>query len=322
MKKEKYGLGTIAFILGIISAIFFWTPLSIPHIELVISITTALAIVLGAVAISEKQGVTMGVIGLVLGIVVFSLIYFGGEKAGGSIVQKQTTPEVQITPAVIQEQVTPKSTCGDSVCDSDESYSTCPQDCSKIEEVKKIAEEYHKTHTYSLPDLYVCSNMAGDVRNLIETQGISAKICAGNVEKDLKQIWNEKTEHTREDIFEYFNNMNHAWVVAEIEPFTYIAVETTGGYLVWGENATTDEVKNQLYYSGYCFDSQKQFESFIDARTNMLNMCSEAINMENYWNNNYAGRILTTQASEYKGRMNQKEEECLSVENEMKGLLT
>jgi len=217
-------------------------------------------------------------------------------------------PSLKIT--TNQEQVTPKSTCGDSVCDSNESYSSCPQDCSKLEEVKRIVEEYHKTNRYTKEDFYVCTDMAMAVWNEIKTQGIDAKICAGNIDEDISKSENP------------FINITHAWVVAEIEPFTYIAVETTGGYLVWGENATTDEVKNQLYYSGYCFDSPKQFKSFITLRDEVFNVCNEAISMENYWNENYVGTQATQQAYEYKGRMNQKEEDCASVVNEMKGLLS
>jgi hypothetical protein len=208
------------------------------------------------------------------------------------------------------------TSCGDNICEIGESYSSCPQDC-KLAEVQRIAEEYHKTHTYSLNDFYVCSNMAMDVWNMIKTQGIDAKICVGNVKENISSYLDE-----RDGVFNYYNHMDHAWVLAEVEPFKYIAVETTGGYLVWGNYSETnpDNVINQLYYTGTCFNTPNQFQNFIDARKDMLTICSEAINMENYWNKNYVGKILTPQASEYKGRLEQKTQECLAVLNEIKGL--
>jgi hypothetical protein len=161
--------------------------------------------------------------------------------------------------------------------------------------------------------------MAMDVWNLIKTQGINARICAGNVEEDISAYI--KPGSLLKDSLVYLNKMNHAWVLAETDSFKYVAVETTGGYLVWGKGMSGGQsTENDLYYAGECFDAPKQFKSFLDARTTMINTCNEAISMENYWNANYVGKMLTAPISEYKGKMNQKEQECINVLNEMKGL--
>ena len=41
--------------------------------------------------------------------------------------------------------------------------------------------------------------------------------------------------------------MNHARVIAETEPFTWLALETTGGYLVWGENKSMKELLKTIF---------------------------------------------------------------------------
>jgi hypothetical protein len=54
--------------------------------------------------------------------------------------------------------------------------------------IKKIVENYYETHTYSLPDLYVCGDMSCDVWDILKTEGITAKIQVGNVDKDISDI--------------------------------------------------------------------------------------------------------------------------------------
>lgn len=192
--------------------------------------------------------------------------------------------------------------------------------------VNKITQDYHQTHTYSSIDFFVCSDMAIDVWNLVKTKGINAEICAGNINENISSIFTTSTENDSETwnkFSSWLGKINHAWVMAEAEPFTFIALETTGGYLVWGENVNeTNLQKNDLYYHGLCFNTPAEFKSFIEVRTNLLQTCKDAIDMENYWNTNYVGKYLTNDISEYKGRMEQKTEECASLINEMKGLMT
>jgi len=43
--------------------------------------------------------------------------------------------------------------------------------------------------------------------------------------------------------------------------------------------------------------------------------------MVEYWNKNYVGRYTTTEITKYEGKLEQKEEECLEILNELKGLV-
>jgi hypothetical protein len=103
----------------------------------------------------------------------------------------------------------------------------------------EIVANYHKTHTYTLNDFYVCGDMASDVWDMLKTQGINAKITVGNVDKDITS----------------FHDVNHAWVLAEVAPDEYLALEATGGYSV---QITT----NPRYYYGWSFYNPKQLKNY------------------------------------------------------------
>jgi hypothetical protein len=104
----------------------------------------------------------------------------------------------------------------------------------------EIVANYHKTHTYSLTDLYVCGDMASDVWDMLKAQGINAKINVGNVDKDIKNI----------------TDANHAWVLAEVAPNQYLALEATGGYSV-------RQTDNPRYYFGWTFYNPKQLKNYM-----------------------------------------------------------
>lgn len=125
----------------------------------------------------------------------------------------------------------------------------------KIATMKKIVENYHATHTYSLPDLYVCGDMSSDVWDMLKTQGITAKIEVGNIDKDISKI----------------EDANHAWVLAEAAPDYWIALETTGGYLVCSD-VNYCATSNPLYYKGWSFASPREYK---DAIEKMKHPCGE-----------------------------------------------
>jgi len=112
-----------------------------------------------------------------------------------------------------------------------------------VETAINIIERYHQTHIYSKYDFFVCSDMALDVWNLLKAQGINALIQIGNVETGAKDI----------------TEADHVWVLAETSPGDYLALETTGGYAVWG-NA------NPLYYRGWSFDNPREYKRFEELR--------------------------------------------------------
>jgi hypothetical protein len=54
-----------------------------------------------------------------------------------------------------------------------------------VQILQDILTNYHNTHTYFGPNIYVCGDMACDVWNMVETQGINAIIRVGNVDTQV-----------------------------------------------------------------------------------------------------------------------------------------
>jgi hypothetical protein len=113
--------------------------------------------------------------------------------------------------------------------------------------IKKIVEDYHKTHTYSKEDMFVCADMAIDVWNMVITQDINAIIRVGRVDKDITEL----------------RQINHAWVMAEVAPGEWIALETTGGYLVCPAQPVCQN-NNSRYYTGWDYAGPKEFKEYLD----------------------------------------------------------
>jgi len=116
-----------------------------------------------------------------------------------------------------------------------------------VQILQDILTNYHNTHTYYGPDIYVCGDMASDVWNMVETQGINAILRIGNVDTKVSS----------------FNKANHVWVLAEISKGDWIALETTGGYLVC-DDRNICPVSNQLYYSGWDFNNPRELKDALE----------------------------------------------------------
>jgi predicted nucleic acid-binding Zn-ribbon protein len=111
------------------------------------------------------------------------------------------------------------------------------------ETAEKIVKYYHDTHIYDAVDLFVCADMAAEVWNMLKAQGIDALMVVGNVNNAITDII----------------LCNHSWVLAEVAPGEYLALETTGGRVVYSN-------ENPLYYQGWYFTSpadQKNYQYLV-----------------------------------------------------------
>ena len=91
------------------------------------------------------------------------------------------------------------------------------------ETARKIVKFYNETHVYSSYDLFVCGDMAQDIWNMLKAQNINAWIQVGSTKAAVKEI----------------QDSDHAWVLAEIGPGSYLALETTGGFACHREGKPT-----------------------------------------------------------------------------------
>ena len=108
------------------------------------------------------------------------------------------------------------------------------------QKVTQIVKNYRDTHTYSKTDLFVCSDMSAEVWNILKTMGINALMAQGNINTRITDI----------------ALSDHAWVLAEISPGKYLALETTLG-------TTVTEAKNPLYYRGWTFKSPQDIKDYL-----------------------------------------------------------
>ncbi len=142
---------------------------------------------------------------------------------------------------------------------SGNSYNTqISQKEKNVQICEQVASEYSETHTYIDDGVFDCDNMAMDVWNLIESQGINAQIAVGNV---------DMSDESLED-------MNHAWVLAEVAPQSWVAIECTGGYVTYDEE----------YYSGWFFDTPKNYQSFLDLYNDWQYQYQDYENYRDYYN--------------------------------------
>jgi hypothetical protein len=163
----------------------------------------------------------------------------GNNQASGTgttLVDIQSNPSNPSSPVPTTKQTLQPNPSTQSVFISPE---------SQIDRNTRIANEivsdYHKTHIYTLNDMYVCVDMASDIWDMLKAQGINAKINVGNVDKDITDI----------------RDADHAWVLAEISPGSYLALEATGGYSV-------QKTDNPRYYYGWSYDNPKELKAALD----------------------------------------------------------
>ncbi len=149
---------------------------------------------------------------------------------------------------------------------------------SNVRVCEQIAADYYKSHTYTEDDVYDCDNMAQDVWNMLKAKSINARIAVGNFDfEDNGRIGDgrpigENLDSGSSGEFEacdsvsgdsdllnsgVIDSFNHAWVLAEVSPGSWLAIECTGGYVVYSD-------ENENYYGGLTFSNPKNYRNFID----------------------------------------------------------
>jgi hypothetical protein len=153
-----------------------------------------------------------------------------------------------------------------------------------IEICEQIAADYYINHYYSEDDVYDCDNMAQDVWNMLKARGINARIATDDFKPEIKNQKNNpefsdespKPEKLRKSgqpgkiisstyilpdsgylDAEKIDNLTHAWVLAEVSPDFWLALECTGGYVVSSE-------ENKSYYQGLTFSNPKNYRDFFE----------------------------------------------------------
>ncbi len=111
------------------------------------------------------------------------------------------------------------------------------------ETAANVIRVYHETHSYSIWDLFVCADMAMDVWNMLQAQGIESTIQIGSVDADITNM----------------EDSDHAWVLAEVSPGTFLALETTNGQVVL-------RADNHRYYGGWSFDNPREYKRFEELK--------------------------------------------------------
>jgi len=131
-----------------------------------------------------------------------------------------------------------------------------------IQTIEQIAKEYYSTHTYQNDNVFDCDNMAQDVWNMLKTKGINSKLVLGNID--------HFGPLTLDDV-------NHVWLIAEVSPEEWLAIETTGGFIVYSED-------NDQYYKGYFFSNPKNYRDFLDLYNDYNFQYADYENERQYYN--------------------------------------
>lgn len=213
-----------------------------------------------------------------------------------------------------------------------------------IQICEQIAAEYYESHTYTQDDIYDCDNMAQDIWNMLKAKGINARIAVGDFEPEdanrtedgkpvngtlgsgssgLINTYNYTCEDTGLLNSSMIDNLTHAWVLAEVSPGYWLAIECTGGYVVASEEGGN-------YYCGLTFSNPKNYRSFLDLYVNWKKQikdydnerlfCNRLLNAYN--NANYSEQITMKRSMKAEeDRLREKEEAFLKIDAEIQALL-
>jgi hypothetical protein len=169
---------------------------------------------------------------------------------------------------------------------TDQDTEKLTQEQQNIKICEQLAAEYYKTHTYKEDNVYDCDNMAQDIWDMLEKKNINARIAIGSLYVNTSNgiEANHSGDKSSEscslgkikancDVYENSNisdpgqidkqaggqidSYNHAWVLAEVSPGSWLAIECTGGYVVYSED-------NENYYQGLTFSNPRNYRSFLE----------------------------------------------------------
>lgn len=144
-----------------------------------------------------------------------------------------------------------------------------------------IVREYHETHTYYGKTIFVCADMASDVWNQLKTEGINAEIGIGRIDQGTYKL----------------TESNHAWVLAEIEPNKWLALETTGGYVVYAYD-------NPRYYGGWSLYNPQKLKQY----TSLISQYNDDLEKYQYEVDKYNRMVEQYNNADYLSRLNMKDD--------------
>ena len=173
--------------------------------------------------------------------------------------------------------------------------------------IRSILWNYHRQHTYVGNDFFVCVDMALEVWDLMRAAGIPARLMVGNAQTDITLY---------PTVAKYLAAMNHAWVLVEVSPSTWIPLETTGGFIVEPSMPNFG-----LYNVGAMFETPKEFKEFCELRKSMFATCKDIGPMRDNFNRLYAGRAVTGETAQYTGRIEQRIDDCQGLVGRVTSLL-
>jgi hypothetical protein len=213
-----------------------------------------------------------------------------------------------------------------------------------IQICEQIAAEYYGSHTYTEDEVYDCDNMAQDVWNMLKAKGINARIAVGDFQpgnasrieyKRSAPGTSESENYGLINVYEYsckdtgllnssmIDNLTHAWVLAEVSPCNWLAIECTGGYVVHRE-------ENGKYYSGLTFSNPKNYRNFLELYSNWKMLIKDYENehlyckklQDTYNKANYSDQAAVKKSIETEeDRLKEKEETFEKTDTELQALL-
>ena len=118
----------------------------------------------------------------------------------------------------------------------------------------------------------------------------------GNVKENIT-TWNYRQLALESD---------HAWVVAKLSPTEKVAIETIAGVVIKpGMNNAS------AYFKGIEFDNPDQIKRFERIRIKLYEVCGDAHQLINDWNENVAGKQQKSEETIAKqSRMEQRKQDC------------